>query len=102
MVRCVYGHVPMQMASVSSAWTRSTQLSYTTGMPNSSATRWLDSLLRLHTLTNSTLGIFWKPGMCLTLVLSPAPTNPIRIVSSAIIDSYLSSSSALDPSISNR
>ena len=53
----------MQMASVLSSSMRSTQLSYTSGIPNSSATLWPDSLLRLQTLTSSTPSIAWNPGM---------------------------------------
>src|SRR5262245_301831 len=72
------GHVPMQMASVSLARTRSGHESYTREMPNSRATRSDDSRLRLATLTMSIPGMALSPGMCRTLVLLPAPTMPMR------------------------
>src|SRR6266511_4298838 len=48
-------------------------------MLKASAARCEDSRLRLHTLTISTPGIAWSPGICRTRVLFPAPTIPMRI-----------------------
>src|ERR671937_2794944 len=54
-------------------------------MPNSLAARSLDSRLRLATLTNSTPGRALKPGMCRSRVFLPAPTMPMRTVSSLML-----------------
>src|SRR5262249_4053263 len=54
-------------------------------MPNSLATRSPDSRLRLATLTNSTPGMALKPGICRSRVFLPAPTMPMRTVSSLIL-----------------
>src|SRR5215207_9489849 len=48
-------------------------------MENSSATRWLDSRVRLATATICTPSCFAKPGICKALVLPPAPIRPTRI-----------------------
>src|SRR5262245_56236659 len=48
-------------------------------MPNSWATRWLDSRVRLATATICTSPCFAKPGICKALVLPPAPIRPTRI-----------------------
>src|SRR5262249_48774850 len=45
----------------------------------------LDSRLRLATLTSSTPGMALKPGMCRSRVFRPAPTMPMRTVSSLML-----------------
>ena len=79
----------MQTASTSGEATTSSQLPHTVGMPYSSAMRWPDSRLRLATLTSSTPSMAWKPGICFSLVLAPAPIRPTRKVSSVMGDSFL-------------
>ena len=54
--QCVYGHVPMQIASMSLAWTISRQSPWTRAIPNSLATRSPDSFERFATATSSTPG----------------------------------------------
>src|SRR5215510_369536 len=49
-------------------------------MVNSSATRWLDSRVRLATATICTSFCFVKPGIWKALVLPPAPIRPTRIL----------------------
>ena len=78
--QCMYGHVPITTASMSSAAINSRQSSYTCGIASASATRCEDSRLRLQTLTTSTPSMARSPGMCRTRVLLPAPITPIRIV----------------------
>ena len=61
--RCVYGQVPMQMASTSLASTTCRQSSCTRAMPNSLATRSPDSFDRLATAVSSTPGCALSLGM---------------------------------------
>src|SRR3972149_1261676 len=57
-------------------------------MPNSRATRSLESRLRLATLTISTPGTARSPGMCFRRVFAPAPTIPTRIVSFGMVSPF--------------
>src|SRR5687767_11289261 len=77
---CVYGHVPMQIASTFLSAITSRQSKDTRGMPNSFATRSLDSFDRLATVTSSTPCCFTMSGMWNLRVLAPAPMYPTRIV----------------------
>src|SRR5215813_1431633 len=54
------------------------------GMLNCSATRWLDSRLRLTTPRSCTPWTLRKPGMWRLRTLPPAPIRPTRISSSAM------------------
>jgi hypothetical protein len=77
--QCRWGQVPMTTASISLDSTRSRQCRQIFGMENSSATLFVDSRLRLQTLTISTPCCALSPGICLLRVLLPAPTIPMRI-----------------------
>ena len=69
----------MHTASTSLASTTSRQSPWARAMPNSLATRSLDSRLRLATDTSSMPGWALSLGMWCLRVLAPAPTNPTRI-----------------------
>ena len=81
---CMYGQVPIEIASMLGSLKRSSASVVTRSMPNSSATAWPLSIERLQTATSSTPSIAWKPGMCRDRVFAPAPISPIRIVSTIV------------------
>ena len=80
--RCIYGHVPMQMASVSSASMSSTQSSYTSDKPYLSAMRCpgraaaIGDAHQLHTLNRLKAGYVPKFGVA----ARPHETYPDNIV----------------------
>ena len=76
--RCMYGQVPMQTASMSSAARRVAVSGSTRGMPYASAMARPLASLRLQTETSSTSPVSWKPGMWRSFMLPPAPMRPIR------------------------
>ena len=74
--QCMYGHVPITTASMSSAAISSRQSSYTCGIVMASATRCEDSRLRLQTLTTSTPSMARSPGNVPHAGVVARPDNP--------------------------
>src|ERR671925_11466 len=74
----------MHTALIASSANKSRQVSYTRGMSNWSATRRLDSRLRLTTPMSSTPLTLRKPGMWRLRTFPPAPIRPTRMSASAM------------------